>query len=129
MMRIYKRQTVEEYLSAGGTIQRNNDPKTPSKHPVLWNQDRFYTTQRWRELRYQAFLKYGNICQCCGRSPDNSCIQLQVDHIKPRKSFPELQNKLSNLQILCSDCNSGKTNKFFTDWRGKATKEHPEEHY
>lgn len=42
---------------------------------------------------------------------------IHVDHIKPRSKFPELSLVQSNLQILCADCNLGKSNKDQTDWR------------
>ena len=75
----------------------------------------FYDTELWRALRYQAFAKYGNRCQCCGAGPQTAV--LHVDHIKPRSKFPALALSLDNLQILCADCNRGKSNKDDTDWR------------
>jgi len=42
---------------------------------------------------------------------------LHVDHIKPRSKYPELSLTFSNLQILCEDCNFGKSNIDQTDWR------------
>lgn len=75
----------------------------------------FYLTAKWRKLRYQAFEHYGNKCSCCGATPESGA-ELQVDHIKSRSKFPDLELKLSNLQILCSDCNFGKSNIFSTNW-------------
>lgn len=76
----------------------------------------FYRSPEWRALRYQALKAAGGCCQCCGaraslRKP------LHVDHIKPRSRFPELAHKLSNLQVLCDDCNMGKGATDDTDWR------------
>ena len=71
---------------------------------------------KWRSLRYEAFKKYGNKCQCCGASPETGAV-LHVDHIKPKSKFPELEYEISNLQILCEDCNLGKSNRDDTDWR------------
>jgi len=73
----------------------------------------FYTSREWRELRYTAIKTMGRKCQACGSSNK----EIHVDHIKPRSKFPGLELTLSNLQILCVDCNIGKSNKDDTDWR------------
>jgi 5-methylcytosine-specific restriction endonuclease McrA len=59
---------------------------------------------------------HGGRCQCCGARPtfDNP---LHVDHIKPRRYFPELELNINNLQVLCHDCNVGKGAWDTTDWR------------
>ena len=76
----------------------------------------FYESREWRELRYKALVKYGPVCQCCGASRATGAV-IHVDHIKPRSKFPERMLSLDNLQILCADCNLGKSNKDDTDWR------------
>ena len=73
----------------------------------------FYTSRPWRALRYEALRVLGRKCQCCGATGK----EMHVDHIKPRSLFPALELELSNLQILCADCNLGKSNKDQTDWR------------
>lgn len=75
----------------------------------------FYSSPEWMRLRYQAIKQYGNKCKACGRGPNNGVV-IHVDHIKPRSVFPELSLTLSNLQILCEECNLGKSNIHFTDW-------------
>lgn len=64
----------------------------------------------------EALKKYGPVCMCCGASPQTGAV-VNVDHVKPRKLFPELALVLENLQILCHDCNHGKGNWDQTDWR------------
>lgn len=81
------------------------DPKSPT----------FLQSKAWLRLRIEALKKYGNKCQCCGASA-NDGIRLNVDHIKPRRLFPELALEINNLQILCNECNEGKGNWDFTDW-------------
>jgi hypothetical protein len=76
----------------------------------------FYKTEMWMEVRYEALVKYGNKCQCCGATPQAGAV-LHVDHIKPRSKYPELCLSIDNLQILCAECNIGKSNKDETDWR------------
>lgn len=79
----------------------------------------FYNTPEWKTARYTAFRKHGNACQCCGASAKDG-VHLHVDHIKPRSKFPELELNIDNLQILCEDCNLGKSNTDQTDWRPEA---------
>ena len=70
----------------------------------------------WPKLRMDALRKYGNRCQCCGASPKTGAT-IEVDHIKPRHSFPELELNLDNLQVLCSACHESKGLADCTDWR------------
>ncbi|NTU49425.1 MAG: HNH endonuclease [Desulfobulbaceae bacterium] len=76
----------------------------------------FYDSDEWKALRYKAFAQYGNKCQACGRSPKDGIV-LHVDHIKPRFKYPELALSIDNVQILCADCNLGKSNKYEIDHR------------
>lgn len=76
----------------------------------------FYSSNQWLTLRHSALLKYGRKCMCCGGVPPQ--VILQVDHIRPRSKFPDLALDIDNLQVLCKDCNLGKSNKFENDFRG-----------
>lgn len=69
----------------------------------------FYDSREWRELRWKVLRKSDMRCQACGRGRNDGTI-LHVDHIKPRSKFPELELVESNLQVLCEDCNLGKSN-------------------
>jgi 5-methylcytosine-specific restriction endonuclease McrA len=77
----------------------------------------FYDTDTWRALRFEALKLSNGCCVLCGRSQRAHGVVLHVDHIKPKSKFPELALTLSNLQILCEDCNLGKSNRDDTDWR------------
>jgi len=79
----------------------------------------FLSSYEWRAVRMQALRKYGARCQCCGASPETGAV-MNVDHIKPRKIFPELALDVNNLQVLCHECNHGKGNWDMTDWRKTA---------
>ena len=76
----------------------------------------FYDTDEWRTVRYRVLRRDSGHCALCGTrgGPSNP---LQVDHIKPRSKFPNLQYDMNNLQVLCRDCNLGKSNKDQTNWR------------
>jgi 5-methylcytosine-specific restriction endonuclease McrA len=77
----------------------------------------FYETREWRELRYKVLRKFGFKCMACGSGTEKG--PLHVDHIKPRSYFPELELEFENLQVLCGDCNIGKSNHFSDDLRPK----------
>ena len=47
--------------------------------------------------------------------------QLEVDHVKPRKNYPELELDIDNLQILCRDCNLRKGVKEGPEWDFRKT--------
>lgn len=80
------------------------------------NSDEFLSSYAWRQVRMQALKKYGPVCMCCGATPSTGAV-MNVDHIKPRRLFPQLALDIDNLQILCGDCNHGKGNWDQTDWR------------
>ena len=76
----------------------------------------FYMSREWRALRYEVLKANDGRCELCGAGKHDG-IRLHVDHIKPRSKFPHLSLVATNLQILCEDCNLGKSNKDDTDWR------------
>ena len=78
--------------------------------------EQFYQSWEWKEVRYKALKLYGARCMLCGATAANG-VRICVDHIKPRSLFPDLQLDINNLQILCDDCNKGKSNTDDTDWR------------
>lgn len=94
-------------------------PKSPLKKPkprtirVVKVDKDFYISRAWRELRYDVLTTYGRKCRVCFRSE----IELHVDHIKPISKHPELALDFNNLQVLCVDCNKGKSNRDAIDWR------------
>lgn len=74
----------------------------------------FYDSRAWKKLRLRVFKAYFPICMKCGGTKI-----LQVDHIKPRSLFPELELRFNNMQILCRECNMEKSNKNCIDYRGR----------
>ena len=77
---------------------------------------------RWFKLRVAALEKNQNLyginlkCAQCGRTKAHG-VYMNVDHISPRKTNPELALDPENLQIFCSECNHGNGNQYTTDWR------------
>jgi len=75
----------------------------------------FYQSRGWLEVRHDVLKRYGGRCMLCGDQKSG----MHVDHIKPRSKYPELALDINNLQVLCRDCNLGKSNRDQTDWRPK----------
>lgn len=94
--------------------QKHKTPPVRNVHDISSND--FLQTYEWRKVRMQALKKYGARCQCCGATPADG-VKMNVDHIKPRKLYPNLALSLDNLQVLCEECNHGKGNWDMTDWR------------
>ena len=105
-----------DYLEKNKNVMREvvAADKKPKKSKV--EKREFLETYAWRKVRMEALLKYGPKCMCCGATPKTGAV-MNVDHIKPRKTHPELALSLENLQILCNECNHGKGNWDKTDWR------------
>lgn len=72
--------------------------------------DQFLRSQEWRALRSAIIDTYGRKCMKCGSTPKHK-KHTHVDHIKPRKTHPELALVFDNLQVLCCRCNKVKGNK------------------
>lgn len=62
------------------------------------------STKRWKSLRVRALRRDGFKCVACGAQG-----RLEVDHIKPVRTHPELAYDLENLQCLCASCHAKKT--------------------
>jgi hypothetical protein len=75
----------------------------------------FYASWDWKEARYEALKRLGAKCQCCGAMPKDA--RIVVDHIKPLRKRWDLRLDQTNLQVLCDDCNMGKSHRDETDWR------------
>jgi hypothetical protein len=78
----------------------------------------FYNSFAWRKLRFLYLRAQPRPLRCgaCGRTVAEGAT-LCVDHVKSVKRHPELRLSLSNLQILCRDCNLGKGSEFADDFR------------
>lgn len=99
-------------------IEKNQTPRCRAlaQYSGDVNADAFLSSYEWRRVRMVALKKYGSRCQCCGATPQTGAT-IHVDHIKPRRLFPDLALDADNLQVLCHECNHGKGNWDQTDWR------------
>jgi 5-methylcytosine-specific restriction endonuclease McrA len=96
--------------------KRTRKPRPATTGQVDPVSDEFLLTYAWRQLRMRVLVKHGAKCQCCGCDASDG-VKIHVDHIKPRRKYPELALDESNLQVLCEVCNHGKGNWDETDWR------------
>ena len=65
-------------------------------------QQRFYGTAAWRRLRRRILREQPFCVDCRGAATE-------VDHIKPRRTHPELALDPSNLAPRCKPCHSRRT--------------------
>jgi len=62
-------------------------------------------------IRFNVLKRDNFTCQYCGRkAPD---VELHIDHIIPWSKVKE--HKIENLQVACSDCNLGKSDKLLNE--------------
>lgn len=110
-------------LKVASSINGKDQRRKQSKREKLagLSDKEFYISPQWRNLRVRVLSKYDCKCMMCGRSPKMHGIVIHVDHIKPRSKFPDLSLCFENLQLLCDDCNIGKSNKYETDYRPEST--------
>lgn len=114
-----KKQRLALAKQLGFVVKQPRPPATPKPSKVAGvdvTTTEFLSTYEWRKTRMVALKKYGARCQCCGATPATGAV-IHVDHIKPRKLFPNLALDVDNLQVLCHECNHGKGNWDQTDWR------------
>ena len=105
-----------EFKSLGNkSISNKKSNAAKQRSEKQKDSQKFFRSREWRQLRYDALKLHGRKCQCCGATPETTV--LHVDHIKPRSKYPELQLSIDNLQVLCEDCNFGKSNLHEDDFR------------
>lgn len=111
-----KRQTKQFIAAFAGDFRAPTQKlvKQPQRNDVAG--DSFLASYEWRRVRMLVLKRDSAKCACCGATPADG-VRMNVDHIKPRKLFPQLALDPSNLQVLCEICNHGKGNWDCTDWR------------
>lgn len=93
--------------------KKNKIPKNKSYKELS---DEFYHSREWMSLRYSVLKEQDGKCQLCGRSRKDGII-LHVDHIIPLSKDWSKRLDRNNLQVLCKECNLGKSNTDSIDWR------------
>lgn len=111
-----KRQAAMAAEARAKQAKRSHQPKPPAQ-PDRYKA--FYRSAEWKYLRYEALKAHGRRCGCCGATPEDG-IRLNVDHVKPIRHYWDLRLQMSNLQVLCADCNIGKGARHQDDYREAA---------
>jgi 5-methylcytosine-specific restriction endonuclease McrA len=110
-----KRRRAREYLQPCQGSE--NATAIAARNQAQWVSSRaFLDSAAWSRLRMEVLTHYGPRCMCCGAATRDGAV-MNVDHIKPRRKYPELALSFENLQVLCALCNKGKGNWDETDWR------------
>lgn len=65
---------------------------------------RVTSTKRWKVLRMEILERDHYRCCSCGCGG-----RLEIDHIKPVRTHPDLSYEPRNLQALCPSCHTSKT--------------------
>jgi hypothetical protein len=110
-MKKKKKETMKRIY---GNVKKNLEEKQRKDYSKKTKE--FYSSDEWRRLRYIVLREQGGRCQCCGRSAKDGVI-LHVDHIIPLSKDWSKRLEKDNLQVLCEDCNLGKSNTDSIDWR------------
>ncbi len=103
------------YLQAKLTKQREADRERRrreyEKRPERKADNAFYKTARW--IAFRKYLVSKPEFALCAECKMQGIITptTQIDHIKPRKDFPELAWDEDNLQGLCLSHHRAKTNR------------------
>lgn len=63
----------------------------------------WYSTARWRRLRWSVLVRDLFACRRCGR-PEADTSQLVADHVVPHRGDGALFWDETNLQCLCKRC-------------------------
>ena len=82
------------------------------------NNDSFYLSDSWLDIKRKVHKLYGRGCMKCKKEG----IETHIDHIMPRSLYPSLELDIHNLQILCRKCNMEKSNKNSIDYRTQEQK-------
>ena len=104
----YEKRKEERYRQIAERKQRaERNGEAATLFAATASSKAFYSSTRWLQIRFQAIQKYGRKCFSCGKTPEHGAI-IEIDHIRPRVLYPELAFDVSNMQVLCRECNGGK---------------------
>ena len=112
---MYELRVADAQKSLPAAKKKKESDKSKKKGVVRAKKQKFYDSWEWKALRFRALKDYGSKCQLCGATSKTD--KICVDHIKPISLFWELRLDFENLQVLCDNCNKGKSNTDFTDFR------------
>jgi hypothetical protein len=101
---------------------------TGKPRPKIRGENHYYWKGgSWNYIKTIVRLRDNDICQCTGicqwhlseKCGFKDSYIMHVDHIKPKKLYPELSLSIDNLITICPNCHQFKTN---TERRNKIFK-------
>ena len=92
-------------LTASPALSLTDRTGKRQKELAQMAKDNFYSSRPWKELRRKALARAGYRCEWCGVSVRGKGAS-RVDHIRPRKQYPQLALAISNLRVLCPGCDN-----------------------
>lgn len=93
-------------VTAGGRCSQHTAARTGTRE--FKESKKFLNSRAWIKLR-DFKLRETPWCELCAKEKSQPVPAVDVDHIKPRHSHPELKLVFSNLQSLCKTCHGKKT--------------------
>lgn len=107
---LFRRHPSNVNESGGNYCGRECHPGAPPgrKNPNWKGGYEPYYGENWLEQRRKALERDGHTCQSCGHAPSDDDRDLDVHHIRPLRTFDDLEdaNALDNLVSLCRSCHS-----------------------
>lgn len=88
--------------------QRYYNKVVRNRNPIKAEQNKFYHSKQWKDMRSIILKRDYSLCQYCkalGIVKEGNVI----DHILPVERFPEHMKDLKNLVTCCSACHYWKT--------------------
>lgn len=104
------RKALEAFVRwANAGTSTSDEPSPPSERKALSH--RTSRSANWRQ-RALVLMRDGATCRMCGARPEHGA-RLHVDHVVPWSKGGE--TVIENLQILCEQCNVGKSDADLSD--------------
>lgn len=88
--------------------QRYYNKVVRKRNPVKADQNHFYHSKEWKEMRKMVFKRDYHLCQYC-KSRGVVKQGSVVDHILPVERFPEKMRDIHNMVTCCNSCHYWKT--------------------
>ena len=104
----------------GRGVCQKHTPKTPLKSSSFKpkkkdkNKTLDYLVKR-NEFFESMWKKRKHYCEECGMFLGHTPMSYHFDHILEKSKYPDLSFEENNIQILCLDCHSKKTNGFISE--------------
>src|SRR5688572_28507241 len=73
---------MERWIEGAPIVAKATAVKRSAK-ALRAQSDAFLESYEWRRLRMEVIKECGARCECCGASPKDKDVRINVDHVKP----------------------------------------------